>query len=171
MELLPRGERIPYLEVPGIGEAEDIAGERFVHDLFLLRHKGGRRRTTHHPGEPHVLVVDIPLEPAGTYFHESYTGPVIGIHVRVYLEHETGEILLVGIYLSLDRLDGTRRRGDLHETVQQFLYPKVVQGRTEEYRGKVTGKVCFTVELRVHLRDQLQIVTQLVRQGCTKVLV
>jgi len=158
VEQLTRGERVADLEITVIGQPHDIARERLVQDLLFLRHEGGRRREPHRAVKPRVPVVHIPLELAGADFQKSDAGAVIGVHVRVNLEDEAAELLLVRVYRTLDGLHGTRRRGDLDEAVQQLLYTEVVQRGAEKDRRQPAREVLLTIECGVHSGNQLQVV-------------
>ena len=59
---LASGESVADLEVAGVGYADDVAREGFVHYVFLLCHESRRGGETHHLPLAYVLVVDIALE-------------------------------------------------------------------------------------------------------------
>ena len=65
-----------------------------------------------------MAVIYVALESAGANLDEGDAGAVVGIHVGVNLEHETGEGIFFRIYHALFGLHGTRRRGYLHEAVE-----------------------------------------------------
>ena len=151
MERSPEIERVADLEITVIGQPH-ISPPTPRQDLLFLRHEGGRRREPHRAVK-RVPVVHIPLELAGADFQKSDAGAVIGVHVRVNLEDEAAELLLVRVYRTLDGLHGTRRRGDLEEAVQQLLYPEVIQRGAEEDRCQPAREVLLAIERGVHPGD------------------
>ncbi len=163
MQFFARGNRITDLKVAVIGQAHNIPGISFVHHLFFLRHKSGRRREFHHPVETDMLIIHVSLEFSGTDFYEGDTGTVIRIHVSMYLEDKSGEILLIRIHHTLFSLYFAGRRGNIHKTVQQFFHPEIIQCGAKEYRCQFSGEIPVTVERRIDFGNQFHIVAQFLR--------
>jgi hypothetical protein len=82
---------------------------------------------------------------------------VAGIHVGLYLEHETRELCLIGVDRALQsrpRL-GRRRVGD--ECGQKLAHAEIVDGRTEEHRGLFRREIALQFELRARPSNQLNL--------------
>ena len=161
VELFAAGEGVADLEVAGIGQTHDVAGVCLVDDRFLLGHEGGGARESHHLVVAHVLVVGVALELARAYLDEGDAAAVVGVHVGVNLEDETGEVLLLGTHQPLHGLDGAGRGGNLHEAVEQLLDTEHVEGRAEEDGRRAGGQVVVDVELGVYPLDELEVGPQL----------
>ena len=68
-------------------------------------------------------------------FAESYARAVIGVYIGGDFENKATEFLLVGLHFAFFSHNGTRRRSNFDEGIEKFLYTKVVERRTEEYRS------------------------------------
>ena len=93
VQLFALGEGIAYLEITGIGQAHNIAGEGLVDHRLFLCHKGRRTAEPHHLAAAYVLIVGIALEMPRADLHKCDAAAVIGVHIGVYLEDETREFL------------------------------------------------------------------------------
>jgi hypothetical protein len=81
------------------------------------------------------------------------------VHVRLDLEDEAGE-RSSGSTTRCTVASGARRRGVVHEGVEQLLDPEVVDGRAEEDRG-LRPPVGVEVERVARALDQLHLLAQL----------
>ena len=163
MQLLASGQGITDLEVAGIWQTNNIASESLIHHLLLLCHEGRRATETHHLAETYMLVVGVTLETAGANLHEGDATTVVRIHIGMDLEHEAGEVILIGIHLTLQGLHRTGRGSDVDEAIEQLLHSKVVQCRAKEDRGNISSQIGIHVERRIYTLDHLHILTQLGR--------
>ena len=161
MELLAGGQGVADFEIPVVGNTDDVAGEGFVDDILFLSHKGCGGGETHLFPLAHMQVVDITFELSGAYFDESDAGTVVGVHIGVNLEHETGESLLLRSDRSFHGFDGSRSRSYLHEAVEQFLDTEGVESRTEENRSRFGVQIILHTELRIDPLDEFEVFTQL----------
>src|SRR5580692_1474521 len=91
-----------------------------------------------------------------------------GIHVRLDFEDEARELWLVGIDLALQRWARQRARGVRHEGRQQFSDTEVIDGRAEEYRGLLRGKIALQVELRTGAAHEINLIEKLPISGTEK---
>ena len=135
MKFLAFRQRVTDLEVTRVVKTHDVTGVRLVDDRFFGCHErrgGGELEVL---AQADVQVVGVTPEHAGTHFHESDTVAVVGVHVGVNLEDETGEFLLVRLHETLVRLAGERAGSDLDETIQHLADTEVVQRRPEEHGG------------------------------------
>src|SRR3546814_15485627 len=63
---------------------------------------------------------------------------MLGVHVRLDLEHEAGELFFLRLHVAFTRSEPSmpelRRRRPFGKTIQQFAHAKVVDRGAEEYR-------------------------------------
>ena len=64
---------------------------------------------------------------AGTDLYECNAGAVVGIHVGVDLEHESGEVLFRWLNLALFSLDWAWRWCYLYKAVQQLFHSECIE--------------------------------------------
>lgn len=107
-----------------------------------------------------MQVVGVTPENAGTHFHEGDAVAVVGVHVGVNLEDETGEFLLVRLYEALVRLAGERAGSDLDETVQHLADTEVVKCRSEEHGGHLPVEVRRAVYGGVYFPNEFEVFPQ-----------
>ena len=162
VEQFATGQCVADLEVARVGDADDIAGIGDVDDVLLLGHEGRRGGEAHHLVVAHVAIVDVAFELAGADLNEGDTGAMVGVHVRVDLEHKAREFLLLGTHFALFGEDGARSRSDLDEAVEKLLDTEGVESRTEEDRGNLTGKIFLFVKFGIDTLDQFYVFTELV---------
>ncbi len=105
-------------------------------------------------------VVLVALEASRHHAHESDTVAVVGVHVGVDLEDEASELLLGRLDAAFHRVATNGRRGNLDETVQQFLHAKIVQGRAEEHRADVAFQIGFAGEVVIHTLHEFGLIAQ-----------
>src|SRR3546814_872612 len=90
---------------------------------------------------------------------------MLGVHVRLDLEHEAGELFFLRLHVAFTRSEPSmpelRRRRPFGKTIQQFAHAKVVDRGAEEYRRQLGGKVLLAIEIRAGHLQQLDLVAQL----------
>ena len=86
-----------------------------------------------------------------------------GVHIRLDLEDEAGELLFMGIDLAGEGLPGTRRRGQFYEGIEHFTDAEVVDGAAEEDRGLIPLQIFFQFKGVGRPRQKLEIPPQLIR--------
>ena len=118
MQFLSGSQRIPYLKVPGIRQTDNITRKRLIHHFFLLSHESRRTTETHHLTEAYMLIVRVTLKTTGTNLHKSDTTAMVRVHIRMDLENEAGEIILIRVYHTLYRMDRTWRGSDTDKAIQ-----------------------------------------------------
>ena len=150
-------ERVADRELPGVDQADDVAGVGLVDRLAVAAEEavGARRRGSACPArlfdDRHVLG-----EPARADAHERDAVAMARIHVRLDLEHEAGEALV-------GRLDDAgvagarlRRRRELDQRAQERLEAEVGQRAAEEHRRLPAGAVLGDVERRAGAADDVE---------------
>ena len=140
-ELLAFRERVADLEISGVVQADHIAGKRLVHNALARPQKTCRAGEADVLAQAHVKEHLVPLELAGADADKGDAVAMAGVQVRVDLEHEAGEILLVGIDDALVRGPAAGRGRDLGKGVEQFLDAEVVDGAAEEDRREFAAQV------------------------------
>lgn len=109
--ILSGSQRIPYLKVPGIRQTDNITSQT-PHPTasFFTNHESRRTTETHHLTEAYMLIVKrYTSKRHGTNLHKSDTTAMVRVHIRMDLENEAGEIILIRVYHTLYRMDRTWR--------------------------------------------------------------
>ena len=135
-------EGVPDADGPVVVDADDVAGVGRLHVLAVRGHEGQRVGDLHVPPDAHVTHFRALGERPGTDAQEGDAVAVVRVHVRLDLEHETGERGLGRIHRARLRRPRQRRRRVRHEVVQQFLHAEVVDRRPgiKRKRYTVAGK-------------------------------
>ena len=162
---LALSQSVADFERAGVGNTNDVAGERFVDNALFLSHKGGRRGETQGFARADVAIRGVALELAGTYLYERDTRTVVRVHIGMNLEHEAAELLLGRLNAALFGIDGFRRGRNLNEAVEQLLYAKGVECRTEENRRNQAGAIVLNIKFGINALDKLQVIAQLLGIG------
>ena len=82
------------------------------------------------------------------------------VHVRLNLEGETAEWLLVGGNCTADSFSWQRVRGMFDKGVQKLLDAECVNGAAKKDRGLLSGQICLLVKRMGGPFQQLDIVAQ-----------
>ena len=96
---------------------------------------------------------------------------MIGVHVGVDFEDETGKLLFVRLHEAFVRLAGKRAGSDLDETVQHLADTEVVESRSEEHGGHLPAKVCRAIDGGVYFPNEFEVFPQLVGRTFSDMLV
>ena len=91
---------------------------------------------------------------------EGDTRTVVRIDIGSNLEDKARKLLLLRLHLTLFGFRRPGTGGNLHKTVQQFLYTEVIQGRTEEHGGHLSRTIGLHIKFRIDAIHQFQILTQ-----------
>jgi hypothetical protein len=146
-ELLALGEGVADIDGAVVVQADDVAREGSSGGLAVRGHEGERVGDAHLLVEAHVVHAHAAVVLARAQAHERDAVTMLGIHVRLDLEHEAGEFALGGLDLALHGFVFERRRRVRREMRQQFFDSEVRNGRAEEDRGLSAGPVVDDVEL------------------------
>lgn len=83
-----------------------------------------------------------------------------GVHVRLNLEDETGEVRLFGLNVTDVALAGQGRRRVLQEALKERLNAEVGDGGTEEHRRQLTAAHLVEVESVARFVQQVDFLRQ-----------
>ncbi len=154
------GKGISDLKIAGIVQADDIPRIGFIDHGFFCRHEGGGVGKLHFPALADVQVVGVALEFPGADSEERDPVAVVGVHIRMDLEHKPGELVFFGVDDAFFGGSGQRLGRDFHEAVQQFPDAEVIHGASEEYRGNFSRQILVSVEFRINGLDDLEFFPQ-----------
>ena len=141
-------------------QPDDVAGVCLVDHRFFLGHEGRGRRELDRFARRHVQVGLVALEATRADFQKRDPVAVVRVHVRMDLEHESGQFLLVGRHVALERMRLAGRRRDTDEAVEQLADSEIVQCAAEKDRRDLALAVAVEFERRINAFDELQIVAQ-----------
>ena len=143
-----------------VGDADHVAGERLVGDLALAGEEELRRVQRDRLAGAHLLQPHAAHQPARADAGEGDAVAVVGVHVRLDLEHQRGQA-------GLGRLDHARvgrlrarRRAVFGQAVQQVADADALDGAAEIHRRQVAGVECVAIELRQRGAHQVHLVAQ-----------
>ena len=126
VEFFTLGECIANLENAIVGQTNDVAWPCFFDGALALGHELGGG------GEAQGLVVAnvqirlVADELSRAYLAEGNTRAMVRVDVSRYFEDESRELRLFGLYHAFLGFGGTRTRGNLYETVEQFLHTEII---------------------------------------------
>ena len=152
------GEGVADLKVTRVVQPDDVAGVCLVDHRFFLGHEGRGRRELDRFARRHVQVGLVALEATRADFQKRDPVAVVRVHVRMDLEHESGQFLLVGRHVALERMRLAGRRRDMDEAVEQLADSEIVQCAAEKDRRDLALAVAVEFERRINAFDELQIV-------------
>ena len=102
----------------------------------------------------------VAFEFARTDFDEGYARAMVGVHIRMNFEYESGESLFVRFDAALLCGNGQRRRRNFDETVEQLLDTERVECAAEKHRRHIGCQIIFDVERIVNAIDEFEVVAQ-----------
>ena len=126
MKILALGECVAYFEVTRIGQAYDITRICLLNGALALCHELCGRRETKVFAQTYVAIRCVAHKFTRTYFAESDARTVVGVDVCSYLEDETCELGVLGVYHTLHSLHGAGAGCNLHKAVEQLLDTEIV---------------------------------------------
>ena len=112
-----RGQRVADFKRLVAHQADHVAGEGLVDDLAFLGEQLLRIRQADLLGAGAVPDLHVALELAGDDADEGHAVPVLRVHVRLDLEDEAAEALVLGLDHRFARLAACRLRGHREEAV------------------------------------------------------
>ena len=125
-----------------IVQANDVAGVRRLCMLPVGGHEGYCLRQLDRLAQPQVHDAHALAIPARTDTHERYPVSMSGVHVRLDLEHKTGEAIFHGFDGAAVTGARQRRRRHLDKLVEQLPDPEVRERGAEEH-GRLPGGPVF----------------------------
>ena len=127
-------ERVADAQRAAIHHANHVARPRLLHRRTLARQELLRAGEPQRLAGAHMRHLKSGLEAAGADAHERDAVPVLGIHVRLNLEHEAGERRVRRIHEPRCGLARRGRRRELHEFAQERLDAEVRQRAGKKHR-------------------------------------
>ena len=165
------GQGVADPQVAVIGNADDVAGPGLLGQFPVPGQK--EHRIVDVQGAPGAGMehADAAKEPSGAQAHEGDPVPVLRVHVRLDLEDETGDRLLLGGDRPFRRLLGPGRRRVAAKTVEQGSDAKAPQGASEVDRRPVALEIGRGFEWRAEFPDHFDLFAELVRRSAADRLV
>ena len=120
-----------------------------VDNFLVLREEGGRGGQADFAARAHMINLFSTGKAARANSQECGTVAVLGVHVRLNLEHEGAKVVFVGAHRALVGFAHHRRRRKLCKSVQQLTHAEVVHRGTEEHGAHFALQELFVVE-RIH---------------------
>ncbi len=154
------GQRVPDPDAAMGRDADDVARPGFLGHLAFLREEEQRRVDRHLLARAHLLQPHPLLEPARADAQEGDAVAVLRVHVRLDLEHEAGELRLLGPHRADIGRAGPRRRGEAGEAFQQVRHAEIPQRRAEIDRRERAFEELFLVEGRAGAGGQFRLLAQ-----------
>ena len=162
VQLFSLRQRVTYFKyTTRIRQAYDISRPRLIDGRLTLGHKLCGRGKAHRLPLTHVQIRLITAELTAAHLTEGNTRAVVGIDIGGDLKDEACEFRFFWLHIAFLGLRRTRRGGNLHKAVQQFLHTEVIQGRAEEYWCHLGVSICLDVKFGIDTIDEFQIFTQL----------
>ena len=146
-------------------QAENVAGIGHFSVFALGGHEGQRIRDFNVAAQPDMTRFHPGLIAAGTNPQKGDAVAVLRVHVRLNLEHETGECFLFGGNLAAGGRVGTWRRRVFDKAVQHLLHPEVGERRAEKHRSQPPGQIFLGIKRMAGAAHQFNFLTQ--RLGAT----
>src|SRR5437867_12851485 len=127
-------ERVADRKLPGVDQADDVAGVRDADGLAVAPEKAVRAARSNRPADAAVEDRHVLREPARADADERDAVAVARIHVRLNLEDEPGELFVGGRYHADVARAWLRRRRQRHERVEKRLEAEIRERAAEEHR-------------------------------------
>lgn len=155
-------EGVADLDGAVVVQADDVTGKGFFQ---LLAFRGEERQgvtDAYVLAGAHVAHLHAFFVFARADAHEGDAVAVLGVHVRLDLEHEAGELLFHRFHGALVGDAGQRARCPIDHGVEHMVDTEVAQRRTEEHRGQLAVEEFLLVELMAGALHQLQLLDKTV---------
>ncbi|EYU01626.1 hypothetical protein PA99_2147 [Pseudomonas aeruginosa PA99] len=143
-------------------QADDVAGIGLFQLLALGGEEGQRVGDLHVLAQAHVAHLHAFLVLARADAHEGDAVAVLGIHVRLDLEHEAGELLLGRLHAAFVGGARQRLRRPVDDAVEDLVDAEVAQRGAEEHRGHLALEEGVLVEFVAGALHQLQLFDEIV---------
>ena len=160
-QLAVRRKRIADAQRAAIHHADHVTRPGLLDHRPLTRQELLRARESQRLAGPHVRDRQSRLEPPRADAHEGNPVAMLGVHVRLDLEHEAREVGVRRVDQAVRRLARGGSRRELHEFPQERLDAEVGERAREEYRRQRTGKHRRFAERVPGLVEQRDVVHEL----------
>jgi hypothetical protein len=166
----PGTQRIANLKDAWISKADHIAGKGLVDRLTLARKQAMRASHADRPPQPRVVDEHVLGKSARADPQERHTIAMQRIHIRLNLEHKSGEAFAGGI--DQPAVAGARagRRRQAQQRIQERLDTEVVERAAEEHRCQVAVTEAGVIEQRASALQQIDLVVQPAVRRCAQQL-
>jgi hypothetical protein len=145
----PFGEGVPDPKRSVVGNSDDVAGHRDIGQLPVAGEEGDRVVDGDRLADPRIVQLHSPLQSARADPDEGDPVAVVGVHVRLDLEHEAGDPRVRRV----DRLGARRLRLRAAERSRQARpaagRPRTASERFRNRPGSVAGIERCAVEFRI----------------------
>ncbi len=143
-----------------IGDADDVAGIGLLGQLAIARQEQKGRMDRDRLAGADLGELHAAAEAARAQPHERDAIAMLRVHVRLHLEDEAGNLVLVGLdRTGIGRLRA-RRRGEAGKRVDQLLDPEILERRSEIDRGLIAGAIGGAVECAIAGHGELGLLAQ-----------
>src|SRR5690606_6019950 len=148
------GEGIANLNRTVVVQTDDVAGHCVFSLLTIASDEGHGVAHAHVFTKPHVTHLHALFIGTRTDAHESDAVAMFWIHVRLNLEHETGERRF--LWCDFTRLGRSWlwRRRPLHEVVKHLFHTEIAECGAEEHRSQFAREISFKIELMARAAHQ-----------------
>ena len=145
-DLLALGQRVADAQEPVIGNADHVAGERFLRQRAILGEEELRRRKRDRLARAHELRPHAALELARADAHEGDAVAMVRVHVRLDLEHEAGHLRLVRLHRAARGFLRARARREFGQRVDEVLDAEILERAAPQDRGQMAFEEGLLVE-------------------------
>src|SRR5262249_44032024 len=148
---------VPDPQAPMVGQAKDVAGHRFLGQFALAREKEHRGVNGEIAPGAHLAQLHATAESTRAQAHEGDAVAMVGVHVRLHLEHEARDLWLGWSNRARCRTLWLGVRREPGEAVDQLAHAKIFQSATEEDWRQMTFAIGGKVERRTGAAHQLDL--------------
>ena len=145
-QILALGERVSDIDGSVVVQPDDVARKRLFRLAAVGRQESQCIGDTNLFVEAHVMHAHPAHVAAGTQPHEGNAVAMTGIHVRLNLEYESGELGFVRLDRTLQGRPRQWSRRVLDECAQQFSDTEIIDRGAEKHRCLPGGAVGLQVE-------------------------
>ncbi len=143
-----------------VGQAHNVARISLVRDGALLREEELRRGDRHHLAGAHQFRLHAARQLARTHAHKGDAVTMVGVHVRLNLEHEAGHLRLARLHHAGRAFLRARRRREGGQRVDEILHAERAQRGAPVQRRQMPFKKSVVVERFQRARRQLQLLAE-----------
>ena len=151
-------DRVAHAELARVEKADDVARIGFLHDGALRREKLLRHGELDHLAALPMQHRESFFKNAGADAHEGDAVVMLGIHIRLDFENETGKRGVLRAAAAFLRRSFLRRRGKLQKFFQKRLDAEICHGRAEEHRREFPSGDFLRIERIARFVQEFQIV-------------
>ena len=148
------GDGVTQLHTAVGGKAHDVTRVGLFHGLAALAHEGHHRRGAQLLGGAHDFELHAWRVLARCHAHKSNAVAVVGVHIRLHLEHHATKRVIVGLHIADDGLLVDHKRTgalawrwrQIDQRVQYFHHTKIIDTGAKEHGGLLTRQKRLTIK-------------------------